>query len=61
MRNLDISDTREKLFTYVKAGVLAPARGAELPHLLDAGAPPAGSEDPALREGRRKDGLKAEG
>ena len=24
MRNLDIVDTREKLFTYVKAGVLAP-------------------------------------
>ncbi|MEO7270942.1 MAG: argininosuccinate synthase, partial [Vicinamibacterales bacterium] len=37
MRNLDIIDTREKLFTYVKAGVLAPAVGTELPHLLDAG------------------------
>ena len=37
MRNLDITDTREKLFTYVKAGVLAPAVGTELPHLLDAG------------------------
>src|SRR5215212_1394616 len=36
MRNLDITDTREKLFTYVKAGVLAPAVGTELPHLLDA-------------------------
>jgi argininosuccinate synthase len=37
MRNLDIVDTREKLFTYVKAGVLAPSLGTELPHLLDAG------------------------
>src|SRR4051812_10724056 len=32
MRNLDIADTREKLFTYVKAGVLAPWSGKELPH-----------------------------
>src|SRR6187551_2059465 len=32
MRNLDIVDTREKLFTYVKAGVLAPWSGRELPH-----------------------------
>jgi len=37
MRNLDIIDTRDKLFTYVKAGVLAPSVGTELPHLLDAG------------------------
>ena len=39
MRNLDIVDTRDKLFTYVKAGVLAPSVGTELPHLLDAGEP----------------------
>ena len=32
MRNLDIADTREKLFTYAKAGVLAPSVGKELPH-----------------------------
>jgi argininosuccinate synthase len=32
MRNLDIVDTREKLFTYVKAGVLAPWSGTALPH-----------------------------
>ena len=25
MRNLDIVDTRDKLFTYVKTGVLAPS------------------------------------
>src|SRR6188508_718654 len=33
MRNLDITDTRDKLFTYVKAGVLAPWTGTALPHL----------------------------
>ncbi|HTI36553.1 MAG TPA: argininosuccinate synthase [Vicinamibacterales bacterium] len=33
MRNLDITDTREKLFTYVAAGVLAPLSGSALPHL----------------------------
>jgi argininosuccinate synthase len=38
MRNLDIADTREKLMTYVKAGVLAPSAGGDLPKLLDQGA-----------------------
>jgi len=33
LRNLDISDTRDKLGTYVKAGLLAPAAGAALPQL----------------------------
>ena len=33
MRNLDIADTRDKLLTYVKTGVLAPAGGAALPLL----------------------------
>jgi argininosuccinate synthase len=37
MRNLDITDTREKLITYVKTGLLAPSLGADLPHLLDEG------------------------
>ncbi len=35
MRNLDIVDTREKLFTYVKAGVLAPWTGTALPHVAE--------------------------
>ena len=35
MRNLDIIDTREKLLTYVKTGVLAPVAGSALPHLLE--------------------------
>ena len=37
MRNLDIVDTRDKLFTYVKAGVLAPSVGTALPHLPESG------------------------
>jgi argininosuccinate synthase len=35
MRNLDIVDTRDKLLTYVKTGVLAAAPGSELPRLLE--------------------------
>src|SRR4029077_8995287 len=35
MRNLDITDTRDKLFMYAKAGVLAPPAGSALPHLLE--------------------------
>ena len=36
MRNLDIADTREKLFIYSKAGLLAPASMSGL-HLLEDG------------------------
>jgi argininosuccinate synthase len=35
MRNLDISDTRDKLLTYVKTGLLAPPAGSSLPQLSD--------------------------
>jgi len=36
LRNLDITDTRDKLFTYVKAGLLVPASGTDpLPKLKD--------------------------
>ncbi|MGH8431653.1 MAG: argininosuccinate synthase, partial [Solimonas sp.] len=35
MRNLDIADTREKLLTYGRAGMLAPGAGTSLPHLLE--------------------------
>ncbi|HKH73758.1 MAG TPA: argininosuccinate synthase [Vicinamibacterales bacterium] len=35
MRNLDIADTREKLLTYTKSGLLTPGQGTELPHLLE--------------------------
>jgi argininosuccinate synthase len=35
MRNLDIVDTRDKLLTYVKTGVLAPSAGSALPNLLE--------------------------
>src|SRR5258706_317630 len=47
MRNLDITDTRDKLFTYVKAGVLAPTVGKELPHAAETGREPgSGIRDP---------------
>jgi argininosuccinate synthase len=42
MRNLDIVDTRNKLFTYVKAGVLAPWSGTALPHPSSDPDPPEG-------------------
>jgi argininosuccinate synthase len=48
MRNLDIVDTRDKLFTYVKAGVLAPWTGTALPHVAGA----ADSEDTRDTGGR---------
>ncbi|HVQ14175.1 MAG TPA: hypothetical protein VMS40_11310, partial [Vicinamibacterales bacterium] len=35
MRNLDIADTREKLLTYARTGLLAPGAGTSLPHLLE--------------------------
>jgi argininosuccinate synthase len=45
LRNMDISDTREKLVTYVKAGLLAPSLGASLPHLPAADVEPAVDRD----------------
>jgi argininosuccinate synthase len=35
MRNLDIADTRDKLLTYTKSGLLSPGLDTELPQLLD--------------------------
>ena len=35
MRNLDIADTRDKLITYVKTGVLSPSSGSTLPQLTE--------------------------
>ena len=40
MRNLDIADTRDKLFTYARAGLLATGEGEALPHLLEPGETP---------------------
>ncbi len=37
MRNLDLADTRDKLFTYVRTGLLAPSFGKALPRPLGAG------------------------
>ncbi len=39
MRNLDLEDTRAKLSTYVKTGLLAPSFGKALPQPLGAGEP----------------------
>src|SRR5215217_7338349 len=39
MRNLDISDTRDKLMAYAKAGLIAPSASSGIPRL------PAGSDD----------------
>jgi argininosuccinate synthase len=35
MRNLDIADTRGKLLTYVRTGILRPGGGSALPHLTE--------------------------
>jgi argininosuccinate synthase len=35
MRNLDIMDTREKLLTYAKAGLMTLTKGTEMPQLKD--------------------------
>jgi argininosuccinate synthase len=40
MRNLDIADTREKLLTYMNAGVLADGNDADLPRLIEPGSKP---------------------
>lgn len=45
MRNLDIADTRDKLLTYVKAGLLSAKAGGELPRLIDAGSESSGDPD----------------
>jgi argininosuccinate synthase len=34
MRNMDVSDSRDKLLIYAKAGLLAPTIGTALPKLL---------------------------
>jgi argininosuccinate synthase len=39
MRNLDIADTRDKLFTYAQAGLLGSRGGNSLPELLEEGKP----------------------
>ena len=35
MRNLDIADTRDKLLTYMKTGLLRPSGDSPLPRLTD--------------------------
>ena len=50
MRNLDIVDTRDKLFTYVQAGVLAPWTGTALPHVAEI-SPSHDVDDPSKNKG----------
>jgi argininosuccinate synthase len=38
MRNLDISDTRDKLLTYARTGLLTPTQGGAVPLLPTSGA-----------------------
>ena len=45
MRNLDITDTRDKLLTYVKTGLLAPSLGVEMPRLSEHTRPPDSGDD----------------
>jgi argininosuccinate synthase len=54
MRNLDIVDTRDKLFTYVKTGVLAPWSGTALPHVAEIG--PSTGSGQALGTGGAEEG-----
>jgi argininosuccinate synthase len=44
MRNLDIVDTRAKLVTYAKSGVLVSGEGSTFPHLLEASPDDIGDE-----------------
>jgi argininosuccinate synthase len=43
MRNLDIADTRDKLLTYTRSGLLAPGEGTALPQLAESHSKPEGS------------------
>jgi argininosuccinate synthase len=45
MRNLDITDTRDKLLAYVKTGLLAPSLGSSMPLLTEAAAEAAEKAD----------------
>jgi argininosuccinate synthase len=42
MRNLDITDTRDKLVTYARVGLLAGTAGTALPRLNDEAGPKTG-------------------
>jgi argininosuccinate synthase len=54
MRNNDIADTRDKLLTYVKMGLLAPSLGNSLPQLPDrASGEPAGRSDADVAKNTR--------
>jgi argininosuccinate synthase len=55
MRNLDIADTRGKLLTYVRTGVLQPGGSSALPHLSDGEPKSHERVPPAERDNDNKD------
>jgi argininosuccinate synthase len=55
MRNLDIADTRDKLFTYVKTGLLAPSIGKALPHPVEGQTAEASDEDGIAKTSKKLD------
>ena len=50
MRNLDIADTRDKLLTYVKTGLIAPSLGSSMPMLTDGSGDHADKPDPKRKK-----------
>ena len=50
MRNLDITDTRDKLLTYVKTGLIAPSLGSSMPMLTDGSGDHADKPDPKRKK-----------
>ena len=59
MRNLDIVDTRDKLITYVRTGLLSPLSGSAVPHLPEPVHNPDGGEDPAETPEREQGSAKS--
>jgi argininosuccinate synthase len=55
MRNLDIVDTRDKLLTYVRTGLLAPLTGTAVPHLPEPAHGPDNATGPAPSGQRETD------
>ena len=55
MRNLDITDTRAKLITYARSGLITLSQGSEMPQLNS------GTKDGGGKDGGTKDGATAKG
>jgi argininosuccinate synthase len=55
MRNLDITDTRAKLITYARSGLITLSQGSEMPQLNS------GTKDGGGKDGGAKDGTTTKG